>query len=64
MYNTIQLTRDQCTGSNIFTSPGELNIFSYGNYYPLSVIVDVNNSVDETNESNNTMNQSLQIWTY
>lgn len=62
-YTALQLTRGQCTSSHIFTSPLELNIFSNGSYYSLSATVDANNNVDESNESNNTSNQYLQIWT-
>lgn len=63
IYTSLQLARRQCTGSIIYTVPSELGIYSNGNYYSLSVVVDANNSTDESNESNNTANQYLQIWT-
>lgn len=63
IYTSLQLARGQCTGSIIYTIPSELGIYYNGNYYSLSVVVDANNSTDESNESNNTANQYLQIWT-
>ena len=61
-YNTLQMAQGQCTSTVVYTTSTELGINYTGNY-PMTVTVDVNNAVDETNESNNVFSQSLFLET-
>lgn len=62
VYNTVQMGRGQCTSSIVSTSPVELGI-TYGGNLTVSVTADAGNSVNEQNESNNTLSQYLFIET-
>jgi len=56
------MAQGQCTSTVVYTTSTELGINYTGNY-PMTVTVDVNNAVDETNESNNVFSQSLFLET-
>jgi subtilase family serine protease len=61
-YNSLQMAQGQCTSTVVFTTSTELGI-NYTGSYPITVTVDANNAVDESNESNNTLSQSLFLET-
>ncbi len=61
-YNTLQMAQGQCTSTVVYTTSTELGINYTGNY-PITVTVDVNNTIDESNESNNIFSQSLFLET-
>lgn len=61
-YNTLQIGHGQCTSTVVSTTPAELGIV-YGGSYSITVAVDANNNVSESNESNNTLTQSLFLET-
>lgn len=62
MYNTLQIGNGQCTSSIVYTTPTELGIIYSGNY-TVSVTVDANYNIMESDESNNTLSQYLYLET-
>lgn len=62
IYNSVQMSRGQCTSTVVYTTPGELDITYSGNY-SISVTADAGNSLGESNESNNTRTQSFFVET-
>lgn len=62
IYNTLQIGRGQCTSAIVSVTPGELGI-TYGGNYSITIAVDANNNVSESNESNNTLTQYLFLET-